>query len=369
LSLLFHVKGSNINARRGLGGILGSPIGADPAVVNSVIPGIGGDDTIDLAGTSTAGRPIAYPGGANIPQTGEISVLMRLYFIVTNVTQGIFKMGIGGRAPIFGWNIYMTSSNQLRFYYYDKSGSADAMFSPAPAVTTGQWVDIIWKYPKTAGLPQEFWSDGVKITNQLAAKTTDPADVAASLSAYFFMLGYISESYDNGRFHIGEIAVWDELIDPTNVALVGGNGSLNGPSRTAYLDSIALDGSNNTWPTYAQVRDTITFYEAGVLRTGSLVIPAVGDVRDGTSYGASSTGTLELPTSAQVQVGIGFGTDGSEFIGAYALVSLPDGILMIDLEEDREDFIVLLDSDADDDELFAVVVEDDAILVIIEEKL
>jgi hypothetical protein len=35
-----------------------------------------------------------------------------------------------------------------------------------------------------------------------------------------------------------EIVIWDEIIDPTSVALVGGTGSLNGQSRTAFVDSV-----------------------------------------------------------------------------------------------------------------------------------
>jgi hypothetical protein len=43
---------------------------------------------------------------------------------------------------------------------------------------------------------------------------------------------------------IDEIAVWDSIIDPTNVTLQSGAGSLNGASRTSLLAFTNFNGSN-----------------------------------------------------------------------------------------------------------------------------
>jgi hypothetical protein len=112
----------------------------------------------------------------------------------------------------------------------------------------------------------------------------------------------------------------------------------------AYNDGAGTDTglTNHPWvnvlavyPTAAQVLTTIQFGNSGTDYTGTLTVPAVGDVQDGVTYGAGGTeyeGTLALPTEAQVESGVGFGAGGTEFegelvagggplVGASALIS------------------------------------------------
>jgi hypothetical protein len=77
------------------------------------------------------------------------------------------------------------------------------------------------------------------------------------------------------------------------------------------FDSNALvgtyDGSDrHTDPGIANVRLSTAYKSNSTSnnRTGTLVLPAVADVRFGTSYDASSTGILDLPDIADVKIGI-----------------------------------------------------------------
>ena len=65
----------------------------------------------------------------------------------------------------------------------------------------------------------------------------------------------------------------------------------------------------------ADVRSGTTFADSQL--TGTLTVPAVGDVQDGVGVDAT-TGTLELPTVAQVESGVSYGAGGSEYTGTLS---------------------------------------------------
>jgi hypothetical protein len=108
-----------------------------------------------------------------------------------------------------------------------------------------------------------------------------------------------------------------------------GAGTDTGLTNHPFVNVLAV------YPTAAQVLTTIQFGNSGTDYTGTLTVPAVGDVQDGVTYGAGGTeyeGTLALPTEAQVEDGVGFGAGGTEFegelvagggplVGASALIS------------------------------------------------
>jgi hypothetical protein len=115
---------------------------------------------------------------------------------------------------------------------------------------------------------------------------------------------------------LNEFVVWDEVIDPSNITLVDPNTgvtsagqSLNGSSRTGWVDVAALDGS--VWESLAasEIRSGTTQIQAGLTQTGSLAgstDPGVANVRSGTGYtieGSSLTGALDVPAAASGTAG------------------------------------------------------------------
>jgi hypothetical protein len=56
-----------------------------------------------------------------------------------------------------------------------------------------------------------------------------------------------NNAFNQTRIKVNEFVIWDDIIDPTNVALVGGNGSLNGSSRTNFVSVTNTTGSGNTY--------------------------------------------------------------------------------------------------------------------------
>ena len=245
MAIVFAVRGTDLNARYAGGSPLAKPLGATKAVVNSAQTGIGGDNTIDMSGGASAIRPLCYQAPGNTPLTGNLSFLMRVYFDAVNINQGLFKLGMGGRITLFGWNIYLTTAAQFRCYYYDDDNTFDAMFSATAAVSSGAWVDIVFSYaaaPIANG--QKIYVDAALSSQQATSKT--PKATVADVSGLLYSIGYYSDSAPNSRFHLSELVVWDELIDPTSVTLTSGSGSLNGASRTAYVDVAAFDGSAAT---------------------------------------------------------------------------------------------------------------------------
>jgi hypothetical protein len=93
-----------------------------------------------------------------------------------------------------------------------------------------------------------------------------------------------------------------------------GAGTDTGLTNHPFVNVLAV------YPTAAQVLTTIQFGNSGADYTGTLTVPAVGDVQDGVAYGAGGTeyeGTLALPTEAQVEDGVGFGAGGTEFEGEF----------------------------------------------------
>jgi len=75
-------------------------------------------------------------------------------------------------------------------------------------------------------------------------------------------------------------------------------------------------------PAEADVEDGVGYGEDGVEFTGTVTLPAVGDVEETVQYGAAGvefTGTLGLPAVGEVKLAVGYGEDDTEFEGTYAL--------------------------------------------------
>lgn len=136
---------------------------------------------------------------------------------------------------------------------------------------------------------------------------------------------------------------------PTNLAAVGSWATTNVLFKYSYDDGVA--DYNASWLTLAQLNDETalttskryirlqiqvnsdgaTQQYAGEINADDATsmpagggYPAENDVRDGTTFGASSEyeGNLALPAEANVVPGVGYGSEGTEFEGSADLPAL-----------------------------------------------
>lgn len=93
----------------------------------------------------------------------------------------------------------------------------------------------------------------------------------------------------------------------------GGNAGGTGTGGMYWFCAMPPD-----YPVNGNVRSGIAYAHAAY--TGTLVVPAVSDVRNAVQFGAGGTeytGTVTLPTAGQVLVGVGYGAGGTQYTGTF----------------------------------------------------
>lgn len=244
MGIVFALRGDSLTARYAPGGGTPSTLGATAnlPVVNSTQAGINGSTSISFNENGAQRRSLHYPTHGNLPLTGDLTVLMRLYVTDPAQNLGFFRLGLGGRTPIHGYNFYINTSNQFRFYQYSKDGSQDAIFSNLPFLTANTWHDIVVRYRgDLTALGSDIYLDGTLDKQQ--NPVNDMSDFSDNKNAVDLCIGYVSDSFDTSNYYVDEVVIWDEIINPASVALTSGTGSLNGASRTAYVD-VSADTSS-----------------------------------------------------------------------------------------------------------------------------
>ena len=247
MGIVFAARGDQLNARYAPGGATAETVGAGVhAVVNTGQAGINGTTSIDMSGASAAERPLVYPGGANIPDTAAFSVLMRLYFDDVTTSQGLLTLGFGGRVEQFGYFVYFHSGNQIRFECNDAAGNNFLNTGSTTFATISTWHDVVLTFTgDTTSNGSKIYLDG-SLDDQDTSSVTMPALSGYKASVGAIKVGYGgNDTYDDSRFHLDELVIWDEVIDPTSITLTSGAGSLNGASRTAYVDVGEQDGTSS----------------------------------------------------------------------------------------------------------------------------
>jgi len=114
------------------------------------------------------------------------------------------------------------------------------------------------------------------------------------------------------EYSFNEFTIWDEIIDPTSINLVDPTSgvtstgqTLNGPSRTGWVDVGEFHGGVSSDPGIGNVSSGITYTIDGASLTGTKSVttsvdPGIANVRLATGYtieDASLTGTLQTPTA------------------------------------------------------------------------
>jgi hypothetical protein len=131
----------------------------------------------------------------------------------------------------------------------------------------------------------------------------------------------------------GPVTVIGSLVDSATCGAAYGKLYWQ-PASVAHYWQVAWNGSLDQRYTESPGEESVRYglqfgYNGVTLMTGSMVVPAVTDVRAGVGYDdeAKTLGTLALPAEADVKTGVGYGGAGTEYTGT--LVAGGGGVPLI----------------------------------------
>lgn len=290
---------SSFNARYSAAGLLAgfhlqSSASAQPlyeADANAI-----GGNRFNFDRAATLNRIMAYPG-RGVFSSKPISILVRVQFGITGgANLGLFSLDGAAGFGANKFSVYAVNNGgasfDIRATVTQENGSAGInnvtleTFTPSTSV----YYDLVWTWDGTTSANQfKYYRDGV--SKYTGTSTQAWATSKDSKLTDFVTVGGVS-GITATRQYMNECVVWDSVIDPTSVALTSGTGSLNGSSRTAFVDVASFDGSSNTSPGVGNVRSGTTWYLAGVQQTGTATIPSLANTKTGVA-GDGGTGTYD----------------------------------------------------------------------------
>lgn len=300
MGVVLAVRGDSLDARYSNGGKLGIAPN-DNWTVTADAGALSG--SLLVAGANNSPKSLIWPGRYNTPNGRAVSMLIRLKTGYTGTpsasrpTVPYLLAGGGrvGRIEIF----HAVTTGQITAVVANEAGTAivnTTLGVWSPTATT--YYDLVLTFGGTnAANDLKFYVDA-----GLHGQATPTGSMSASWANTWFSeitLGGGVTTLNYNAASIDEIVIWDEVIDPTSVALVGGTGSLNGASRTALVDVSAFDGASYSDPGIANVRLSTGYTYAGLSKVGTAAIPTAANVRSGTATDAT-TGTYK---------GAGFNSD------------------------------------------------------------
>lgn len=313
MAIVFAARGNSFDARYSTGGNAGFKF--NPSQITTQSAGLSGT-VYDLSAAQS--KFVCWPGYKNTPNSRVISVLIRIapqytgtpaanrakWAITTGANSASLVMPFMECRHLTSGNLTMLGKNEL--------GATTMNSGAAWSPTSGTYYDIVFTWDGTTT------ANAVKIyvDASLLSQATSSAAMSASWSNTDWRDITIAATPNvtGSAMYVDEFVIWDTIIDPTSVALVGGTGSLNGASRSALVDVSAFDGQSNSAPAIEDVRNGEAYTVAGVGYTGTLIVPAAGDVEFGVGVDAT-TGTLVIPAENVVLSDEGYGAGGSEFTG------------------------------------------------------
>ncbi len=369
MALIFGVRGNSLDARYASGdGIHGQYHSNLATLETSGWTGEIGASSIKMRnGVSAQLCALLFPGRINTPAKG-FSILVRAAVSGTpGGTLGFTCLGSGVHSNGNTIQLFLNGSN-LQARWNDAGQNARVNLSSAWTPTINTFYDIFFRWDgTTTSNKAQIYIDGVLLvqgTSGLARPNDDRNQIN------YISIGSAAFDVQNTIIDVNEYIIWDSYEDPTNIGLTSGTGSLNGSSRTAFVNCAAFNGATYTDPGITNIRNGTAYTFAGASETGSLIVPSLantktgvaGDggngtydgsdrwtdagqanVRNGTAYKANSTsnnktgslivpsandvrnlvgvdaglGNLIVPTTAQVQSGVLYDSNGS-LIGTYA---------------------------------------------------
>ncbi len=317
MAIKFAVRGNSMDARYSSSGKTpgqlrgtGSGAGSGTTVVNSAAAGMIGSSYIDQYQATNDRHGLIYPGGNSLWTGQPFSILIRCAKKVNAVDMCLFSIaGVSGETHgVIKCFLGNASKNVMLAINNDYNQTVLAQTDTGTGLTLNTFHDVVLTWTgTTAANGIKLYIDGVLI-NQYTATT-------AALATHEIWLCTINVGYVQGinttRIFTEEFVIWDSVIDPTSVLLTSGLGSLNGASRTAFVDVAAFDGTYDLDPGAANVTSGTSYVIDGVTMTGSYAVPnytdpGIANVRLSTSYvfnNSTLVGTLSVPSSDSASVG------------------------------------------------------------------
>jgi len=354
-AVVFSFRGNQADAYR-------SRAGKTFAVnsLDSQIPAIAADasaisgSALDMKTPQSNRNCVVFPGFENYANTKAFTFLFRVKAPNTGTPAGtgsfLFANTLGTQKSLR----FAIQSNGIAFVTFPKGGGVgsnhfSASIGTATSTTANNWHDYVFTTTGLNASSLEFFFDNV------SKGTLTWSEDNSQTQIYFPEIQIGSDPFTNkGLGDIGEIVIWDELIDPNSVLLedpdtaATSTGALNGNSRTKWVAVSGINDLDFIVPAVTDVRLSTGYTSAGVAVTGTLDLagaadlrlavtqdngavvgllnlPATTDVRLAVSFdNGTKSGTIVVPTTAQVQVGVTF-DNGS--VGTLDTISIQTLIL------------------------------------------
>ncbi len=240
MGLIFQVRGTGTQAYYSRGPGAAATYGT-VTVDAGAGTGIIGNSVINLDQGSFGQRSLIYDGHGNMPTGQKCSIHVRC--TPGDTTNLLNLFGVSGYAG--NWN------NQSRF---SGAGALSAAFGQTPAggsllsqtgtyaYATGTYVDYVYLIDGSLTTGAVLFYVNASLTTTSAFSATRAA-LASSIGATIALGSQSAAAQNQTRIKLNEFNIWDTIIDPTSVALTSGTGSLNGASRTAFVDAVQSNGS------------------------------------------------------------------------------------------------------------------------------
>ncbi len=331
MALIFSLRGNSLDARYARGdathGQYSNIIAA--ALESTGWSGeIGGSSVKIRNGTTPNVGGLLFPGRNNTPAKA-FSILTRVAMSNSAATSGIFATGSGPHSNASSILIFYSVAGTLNFRVNDLSQNARINAFGSWTPTVQRYYDIFIRYDGTNGANKgQIYIDGVLFA-QATSGVNMPADSRVNVN--YICLGAAAFDVQSTCLNGNELVIWDSYEDPTSILLTSGIGSLNGTSRTAFVDCAAFDGATNVGAGAANIRLGTNEIISGVTSTGSLIVPA----RDQVLYLTptdNTTGLYVPPFANTVKIATPFGDgqtgtyDGSDRWDVPAESSVEDQV-------------------------------------------
>lgn len=243
MAITFAVRGDSLTPRYAFDtryGVQSNTLDPAPIVDAGAIGGF----ALNLGGTGGLGSHIIHYGGiTNWPNTPAFSLLLRFAPYATGFTHNLFMCTGGGRFGTFGRSTFQSTLTDtvVGVAMSDRAaltGINTVTFAHG-GLTAGTYYDLFITFTgdTTANGCEVFW-DGASLGTTTSTRSWLNPRVLCHNS---LMLG-VNNNAASTYIKVNEFVLWDTIEDPTSIGLVGGTGSLNGASRTDFVDVAPYDG-------------------------------------------------------------------------------------------------------------------------------
>jgi hypothetical protein len=243
MAITFAVRGDSLTARYS-GGYSGAAV-LDSGRVGG-IPTVTADGTaiggfsIDMEGNVRGG--LSYSSRDNFTKTGDFSVLVRLSSDAVSSTQQIWRWGRPSASfsqPLFETNFKQGSGGFQTYQYNDRALlGIGGTYIADDSMANSTWYDLVFTFNNTTG-KYEIFQDAVSLGSSTSTRLYfKPGEMDLFGEIVFGHGNFVDGAY----YSLNEMVLWDEVIDPTSVTLTSGSDSLDGASRTAFVEVDASTG-------------------------------------------------------------------------------------------------------------------------------